>query len=325
MSKIGATYQWAALTIVVLVVLFKIPALVELNTAPAPTTRTLQPFTVSVDPVNKIIHDSPVDRIRFSSGGLVATALEGARSFFDSLARVVAEAPAYQLIASPSSTRVVVVYPGSRREQVAAAFGGVLGWSKEERQVFLGSTTTDPLLEGTLHPSTYVVDPAMGPVEVRGLVKDRFERRVLSRYATSTRQIVPVEDALIIASMIERETGDPDEMRIISGVIWNRLFAGMRLQIDATLQYVRGTTANTWWPPPRSRDKYLSSPYNTYMHFGLPPGPIASPSVAAIIAALNPVQTDCYYYFHSTSGDFYCSKTYPEHVASLKKVYGRGK
>jgi UPF0755 protein len=325
MWKIGTTYRWAALGIILLSVLSQIPTLAESDTAATPTAYTLQPFTVSVDPVNRVIHDAPVDKIRFSSGGLIASVLTSARDALDALARTVVEAPAYQLLASPSATRVVVVYPGSRREQVATAFGSVLGWSREQRQVFLSSTTTDSLAEGTLHPSTYVVNPKMSPVEARELVQERFERRVLSRYATSTRQIVPVGDALTIASMLERETADPDEMRIISGIIWNRIFAGMRLQIDATLQYVRGTTANTWWPPPRSRDKYLNSPYNTYQNAGLPPGPIASPSVAAIIAALNPVPTDCFFYFHDIDGRFYCSKTYEEHVASLKKAYGRGK
>ncbi|MEK7531104.1 MAG: endolytic transglycosylase MltG [Patescibacteria group bacterium] len=325
MSTIGVAYRWAAIAALTLLVLSQIPTLAEDDVSETPAARTLQPFTVSVDPVNKIILDEPLDKIRFSSVGLVATVVTVAQDFVSSLARIVVDAPAYQLVASPSAARVVVVYPGSRREQVATAFGSVLGWSREERQVFLGSTTTDPLEEGTLHPSTYVVSPGLGPVEAHALVKDRFDRRVLSRYATSTRQIVPVDDALIIASMLERETSDPDEMRIISGIIWNRLFAGMKLQIDATLQYVRGTTANTWWPPPRSRDKYLNSPYNTYQHAGLPPGPISSPSVAAIVAALNPVPTDCYFYFHDLGGTFYCSKTYEEHVASLKKVYGRGK
>jgi UPF0755 protein len=131
-------------------------------------------------------------------------------------------------------------------------------------------------------------------------------------------------DALTIASIIEREAGDESEMAVISGILWNRLFSDMRLQADTTLQYVRGTARNGWWPVPRPRDKYLKSTYNTYLNKGLPPGPIASPSVAALYAALNPEKTDCFFFFHS-KGTFTCSVTYEEHVKKLKKIYGRGK
>jgi UPF0755 protein len=113
-------------------------------------------------------------------------------------------------------------------------------------------------------------------------------------------------------------------MAVISGILWNRLFSDMRLQADTTLQYVRGTARNGWWPVPRPRDKYLKSTYNTYLNKGLPPGPIASPSVAALYAALNPEKTDCLFFFHS-KGTFTCSVTYEEHVKKLKKIYGRGK
>jgi UPF0755 protein len=125
-------------------------------------------------------------------------------------------------------------------------------------------------------------------------------------------------------------------MRIISGIIWNRLFNNMNLQIDATLQYAkasepdgktsqRGEVAGNWWPAVLPKDKYIKSPYNTYENPGLPPGPIATPSVAAVLAALNPVPTSCLYYFHDANGVFHCSDTYVEHVALLKEYYGQGK
>ena len=116
-------------------------------------------------------------------------------------------------------------------------------------------------------------------------------------------------------------------MRIISGIIWNRLFANMNLQIDATVQYAKANKAsvNSWWPAVLPRDISIKSPYNTYTNPGLPPTPIANPSVAAILAALNPVSTPCFYYFHDKMGQFHCSTTYAEHVALLKKYYGQGK
>ena len=114
-------------------------------------------------------------------------------------------------------------------------------------------------------------------------------------------------------------------MRMISGIIWNRLFINMNLQIDATLQYAKAETTKSWWPPVVPKDKYISSKYNTYAHKGLPPGPIASPSIAAVIAALNPKPTDCVFYFHDKRGQFHCSADYKGHVRLLKQYYGQGK
>lgn len=101
----------------------------------------------------------------------------------------------------------------------------------------------------------------------------------------------------------------------------------MPLQLDATLQYAKGSRASEkeWWPVPKPADKYLKSPFNTYANKGLPPAPIANPSAASVLAALNPVPTDCYYYFHADNAEYYCSKTYEEHVRKLRAVFGRGK
>lgn len=318
------TYLWALGFLLVLLVIASVPSYVELTGAEK-AAPPVAPFTVSVDPANKIIHSLPIEDLSFVPGSLVAAVSLGAHDVLSSVAVAVIESPAYQLLAPADAPRAVVIYPGSRKEQVASAFAGALSWSKEKQKVFLAATTTNPLEEGTVFPSTYIVSPNIGPSDIRAIIDQRFDERVLQRYATSTRELVPVKDALIIASLIERETGDPEEMKVVSGIIWNRLFKNMKLQLDASLQYVRGTSANTWWPVARARDKYITSPYNTYIHQGLPPGPIASPSVAAIIAALNPVLTDCLYYFHDAKGKFYCSPTYEEHVSELKKVYGRGR
>jgi UPF0755 protein len=101
----------------------------------------------------------------------------------------------------------------------------------------------------------------------------------------------------------------------------------MPLQLDATLQYVKASNPNeaTWWPAVRPNDKFLESPYNTYQYKGLPPQPIANPSTEAVLAALNPTTTDCFYYFHGPDAQYYCSVTYEEHVNKLRVVYGQGR
>ena len=106
-------------------------------------------------------------------------------------------------------------------------------------------------------------------------------------------------------------------MRLISGIIRNRLEIGMPLQIDATLQYIRGDEDN-WWPVPRSEDKKIESPYNTYQNVGLPPTPIATPGEDAIKAALNPLDTDCLFYLHDSRGNIHCSTTYEQHKKNVR-------
>jgi len=106
-------------------------------------------------------------------------------------------------------------------------------------------------------------------------------------------------ELLTVASLIEREAANPQEKPLIASVIYNRLRQDMPLQIDATIQYALGK--------PRENlslaDLEVDSPYNTYQNYGLPPGPIASPSRDSIEAALNPQETDYLYYVLTAGGE----------------------
>ena len=124
-----------------------------------------------------------------------------------------------------------------------------------------------------------------------------------------------------IASIIQREAGGKKDMRLISGIIWNRIFAGMRLQMDATLQYAKGNEEEGWWPQVDPKDKNIDSPYNTYKYDSLPPTAIANPGMAALEAAYNPQKTSCMYYLHDKKGNIHCSKTYAEHKRNIEKYY----
>ncbi len=233
----------------------------------------------------------------------------------------------YQNLASVS-TRILVIESGERKEQVADHFGRILKWTDEEEREFLATViSTEPILfEGKFAPGTYVVTREAKPYDVALLVNERFKQGVVSRYPTEVEQVVPLSDTLVIASLLEREAYDFEDMRYIAGIIWNRLFIDMRLQIDATLQYAKGeTSVKSWWPRVLPADKYIESTFNTYKHKGLPPAPIANPSANAILAALNPRKTDCMYYFHDRKGGFHCSVTYEGHVTLLKEYYGQGK
>ena len=298
----------------------------------------LSPFPVTVDPKRKIIAESSeVNQLLESPDSpLQASALSAgnvAHLVFVWIASAIGNSSAYQSMASVGSgtgTRFVTITPGMRREQVANAFGSVLGWTPAQKKAFLTPAPGHllPLFEGSFVEGTYTVTKQTTPLMAQAFVNDRFSEEILAHYSTSTAAVVPLEQALIIASLIEREAGGADDMRLISGIIWNRLFLGMKLQIDATVQYAKASavTGHGWWPRiVPSTDMARKSPYNTYRNVGLPPGPIASPSVASVLAALNPKSTSCIFYFHDSRQNFHCSETYADHVTLLKQYYGRGR
>lgn len=284
-----------------------------------------EPFPVGVDAyTEKIIEDPTVEQFYRET---LARAPRSSDRWWNQVAALFASHAWYQNLASPVS-RIIVVWPGERKEQVTKNVGDVLRWDESDRQAFqtLTEESLPPLSEGTLFPGQYVAHRSATPAEIHELIQASFQSEILDRYTPAVTERVPLQDTLIIASLIEREASDFTNMREVSGVIWNRLFIDMPLQLDATLQYVRGSNPyeNSWWPIVHPRDKFLSSPFNTYENVGLPPMPIANPSIEAVVAALNPVQTDCLYYFHAEDRSYHCSATYEEHVDKLKARYGRG-
>lgn len=287
------------------------------------------PFPVTVDPVNEVITEDPaVDALFGESSQELSAAASLASSAVTWLANAVTSIPGYAQLAG-SDIVFVDLKAGYREEEVARAFGMALGWTAAEQAAFLKQVhATEPVLEeGEFVPGTYMLSSAASASYVQELLADRYERDVASRYSPEAERVLPLADALTIASLLQRETRDPSEMRLISGIIWNRLWAGMNLQIDATLQYAKANKGGTksWWPVPKPADKYIASPYNTYQNEGLPPAPISNPSTEAILAALNPKKTDCLFYFHDRKGEMFCSKTYEEHVRLLKRSYGQGR
>jgi hypothetical protein len=289
----------------------------------------ITPFPVSVDPVAKIINDDPsVEQYRDTHVASNHTPHSRDGGWFARAVNTLRGNVWYQNLASPVS-RTLVIESGERYEEVEQRFSRIMSWSPAEAETFVTHLQKEvpELPEGKFYPGTYVVGKDASPEQVAIAIADRFNAEVRTRYTSEVEATVPLRDTLIIASLIEREAYDFEDMRHISGIIWNRLFIDMRLQLDATLQYARGTdavatTKRGWWPVPRPADKSINSPYNTYKHAGLPPGPIANPSIDAIIAALNPRETDCLFYFHADDGTFYCSATYEEHVSGIKTVFG---
>ena len=161
------------------------------------------------------------------------------------------------------------------------------------RPTAYGAPRDTPSLEGFLFPSTYQL---RDPIKVSALVADQLKAfrkeyaKVNLGYARS-KHLTPY-DVLIIASMVETEAGTGHDRPLVASVIYNRLKAGMPLQIDATTRYATGN----YTKPLTVSELSSSSPYNTRIHKGLPPTPISNPGMAAIQAAAHPRQTK-YLYF----------------------------
>ena len=130
-------------------------------------------------------------------------------------------------------------------------------------------------------------------------------------------------EALVMASIVERETGLAEERAKVAGVFVNRLNRGMRLQSDPTVIYGLKRTSGSLGRRLTRKDLAKNHGYNTYIHSGLPPGPIANPGRAAIEAALNPAETDALYFVADGTGGHAFARTLKEHnrnVAAWRKI-----
>jgi len=283
------------------------------------------PFPVSVDPRNATITEQAMVNDFYSE--FVASKSTNDNNWLSKVAAVLQTNRIYQQLASPVS-RIIVIWPGERSEEVTKNIGDVLHWSAAERTEFasLMDTNAFDFSQGFISPGKFVTHRRASPADIATLLKEEFKTTVSDRYTEEVSNFITLDETLLIASLIEREASDFENMREISGVIWNRIFIDMPLQLDASLQYAKANNPNepNWWPAVRPADKFIESPFNTYQNKGLPPEPIANPSVDAIVAALNPYTTDCVYYFHSATREYYCSVTYEEHVRKLQAVYGTG-
>lgn len=173
-------------------------------------------------------------------------------------------------------------------------------------------------LEGFLFPDTYFIPRHLADREVVSLFLTRFADAVVPRW----RETAPARslfDVVIVASLIEREAKVSSERPLIAGVLYNRLAKGMRLEVDATVLYALGRHKDTV----TLDDLAVDSPYNTYRHAGLPPGPIANPGLASITAALEPARTPYLFYVARADGSHVFSRTLTEHLIAIRKYRGK--
>ena len=249
-------------------------------------------------------------------------------------------ATALQRGVAPEQT--LLIREGLRLEEIAESVGGNTTIPQEE---FLALVTTgwrdpglgldlpfdpppDGTLEGLLFPDTYRLPDQASAVDLLLLMLANLNARVGAEVwsVAAERGLAPYE-LLTLASIVEREAVLEAERPLIAGVYVNRLEAGWLLNADPTVQYaVRPRPdASDWWPVLSLDDLDVDSPYNTYLHLGLPPTPICNPGLSSIAAAAQPASTDYFYFLADCGrddGSHLFSVTEEEHLSNYRACGG---
>lgn len=199
---------------------------------------------------------------------------------------------------------------------------GLTSWHIVERlradQNLTGDVTRVPA-EGSLMPDTYRVPKGMSRMAVIEMMQAE-QRRFLERVWAQRNPAVPVrtpEEAVILASIVEKETGRRDERERVAAVFVNRLRKSMRLQSDPTILYGLAGGQVQWGKPITRSDINSRTPHNTYVISALPPTPICNPGRASIAATLKPAQTNEIYFVADGQGGHIFSETLKEHNAAV--------
>ncbi|TCL37194.1 UPF0755 protein [Anaerospora hongkongensis] len=172
-------------------------------------------------------------------------------------------------------------------------------------------------VEGYVFPDTYRINPGMTEEGILKMLVANFDKKLTTDMRERARALgLSLHQAVTLASLVEKEAKLDTERPVIAGVFYNRLKQNMPLQSCPTVQYILG------YPKAELTiaDTQIMSPYNTYQNLGLPPGPIASPGMAAIQAVLYPADTPYFYFVAAKDGSHRFNKTYEEHLAAVDAV-----
>ena len=209
-------------------------------------------------------------------------------------------------LSNPHSTEIQITIPeGFTKDQIKIKLVGafpnfdVTAWETQTKN-----------LEGYLFPDTYRFEKNASVQEIVQKMRSTLDRRLRENGIAEIST-----DKLIMASIIEKEVQTPEDMKHVAGLLFNRMKIGMALQVDSTLTYVTQKTSAEL----TTADLKLTSPYNSYTHKGLPPGPICNPGMNAILAVLHPSPTDDFYFLTTNDGRTIYAKTHDQHVVNKQK------
>ncbi|MFP4125651.1 MAG: endolytic transglycosylase MltG [Alphaproteobacteria bacterium] len=211
-------------------------------------------------------------------------------------------------------------------EVVEYRFTLVEGWTVAQTFRALGAADDltgelpKPPPEGRLLPDTYLFQRGETRAELVRRMLEAMEVELAAAWAERAPDLPldSADEALTLASIVEKETAVAAERELVAGVFVNRLARGMRLQTDPTVIYAVTAGVGPLDRPLLRRDLEVDDPYNTYVHPGLPPGPIANPGRASLRAAVNPAETDYLYFVADDSGGHAFARTLAEHNANVR-------
>lgn len=169
--------------------------------------------------------------------------------------------------------------------------------------------------EGRLFPETYMIPLDFTPAQLFKLMLQTYQQNIDPLQIQISASGMSESDILILASIIEREANSVESMKMVSGILQNRLKKGMALQVDASMEYILDKPLKEL----TSEDLLTDSPYNTYKNSGLPPTAIGNPGLEAIRSVLEPTPSDYYFYITGNDGEFYYSKTFEQHKVNIAR------
>ncbi len=179
---------------------------------------------------------------------------------------------------------------------------------------FFADAPADANLDGYLFPDTYEFEREATLDAIIGRMLDNFGRKLdMPLRDEIRRQGKSIFDIVIMASMIQKEVITPEDMKLVSGLLWKRIAIGMALQVDATMAYALDKNELT------RDDLATDTPYNTYLYKGLPKGPIGNPGKEALLAAIYPTENEYLFYISKPNKETVFSRTLKEHNAAVAK------
>ena len=182
---------------------------------------------------------------------------------------------------------------------------------------FLDSVPKGVDLEGYLFPDTYRVFNDVSDEEIVKKLLNNFDKKLSPELRQKiARQGKTIHEIITMASIIEKEVSSEADRPIVAGILYKRIKNGMRLEVDSSINYITGKND----PGANYADLEIDSPYNTYKNYGLPPGPICNPGLAAIKAAVYPEESAYLFYLNrQDTGETIFSKTFDEHIKNKNK------
>lgn len=175
--------------------------------------------------------------------------------------------------------------------------------------------------EGYIFPDSYLIPEDYTPANIYSLISKNFAKQFSQAKEGATNLKLDDQQAVILASLLEREARSLISKQNVAGILLNRLDINMALQLDATVQYARDTIKNPtkYWLPITKNDLAIDSKYNTYIHPGLPPTPICNPGYDSLYAVFHPIVSDNFFYITGNDNQMHYAKTLDEHNANIAK------